>query len=190
MARDGWCTSEQGLGIYLAARGGFSLEAAPGFALSAGVGITIAGIALAATAAWWIAARRPGPAGTQIGVVLGTLAALYLLVFVGVFPGFEGEKSPRPISEAAARLTPPGEPIAVFAHREMAGAIAYYGRRPVATLHSEESVRHYLAGGGRAIIVKARKLEWLREIAGEPLLVRARARSGRREVLVVGPGEV
>ncbi|MBW2272765.1 MAG: glycosyltransferase family 39 protein [Deltaproteobacteria bacterium] len=174
-------------GIFLAANGGLSIAAAPGFTLSAGFGVLVAGIALAAAMAWWAAARHRRPAAARVGVVVGGLVLLYLALFIGVFPGFEGEKSPRPISVAAAELTPPGEPIAVFDHREMAGAIAYYGRRPVATLRSQASVRAFLAGGGRAIIVKARKLERLESIAGGPLVVRARARSGRRELLVVGP---
>ena len=148
------------------------------------------GIALAASAAWLAAARTSRAAPAQLAVVVGGLAALYLAVFALAFPAFDAEKSPRPISQAAALITPHDQPIAVFDHRAMAGAIAYYGRREVATLRSAESVREFLAGGGRAIIVRARKLERLQALVDAPLVVRATTRSGRRELLVVGPAAV
>ena len=138
----------------------------------------------------WIAALRiPRPAPVQLLALAGGLAGLYLAVFALAFPGFDAEKSARPAAQAPAHLTPDGRPMPVFDHKGMRGALAYYGRRRVTNLRSPESVADFLAGGGRAIVVKARKLEWLESIAPGPLVVHDRSRSGRRELLVVGPSK-
>ena len=57
--------------------------------------------------------------------------------------------------------------------------------RETVALRSPDSVRGFLAEGGRAIVVKARKLDAVE--SATPVDVVSRSRSGRRELLVVVP---
>ena len=65
----------------------------------------------------------------------------------------------------------------------MVGGLVYYGGRRVVPLRSPESIRAFLAAGGRTLVVKERKLE--RVTALTPVRVVGRARAGRRSVVVV-----
>jgi hypothetical protein len=68
----------------------------------------------------------------------------------------------------------------------MAGGLVYYGGRPVRELDTPDSVRAFVAQGGRALVIKRRKLrERVESVV--PVEVVASARTGRREVVVVRP---
>jgi hypothetical protein len=65
----------------------------------------------------------------------------------------------------------------------MVGGLAYYGDRRVAELRTPEDVERFFAAGGGALVLKKKKLERL----DMPLAIVHRARSGRRELVVVTP---
>ena len=173
------------LGGALAAQGGLVVERFPGFGLSGELGLALSGIGLAAIGGWLVLTRRRAPPAARVAVVIASCAAIELAVFALAYPGYDAEKSPRPIAEAATRIAAPGEPVGIFDHRALRGGILYYGRRQVVDLATPESVRRFFEAGGRAVILNAYKLPWLEEVG--PLEVRARVRSKLREVLVVTP---
>jgi hypothetical protein len=111
--------------------------------------------------------------------------ALLLVVFTVVYPALDPGKSPRPIAEAAAALTPEGESIGLVGDVQMAGGLVYYGHRHVEPLDEAASIERFLAAGGRAIVVEEKKRE--RVDAVTPVDVWFRARDGSRAVLVVTP---
>lgn len=170
-----------GAALWLGAADGF--QASAGFAPPrsfAGLLIAIAGLALAA---WILLARRVASARRAMACIAGTVFAVDLALFSLLLPHYDGEKSPRPIAEAAVALAAPGEPVAVFRHSALLGGIAYYGGHPTLALEGAEDVRDFLADGGRVMIAREQQLESLRELA--PVVVRASLRSGRRAMVVV-----
>jgi hypothetical protein len=63
----------------------------------------------------------------------------------------------------------------------MVGGIAYYGGRRVAELRTPEDVGHFFDAGGRALVLKAKKLGRL----GDSVEVVHRVRAGDRALVVV-----
>ncbi|HEY8156998.1 MAG TPA: glycosyltransferase family 39 protein [Myxococcota bacterium] len=120
----------------------------------------------------------------RAGVVVAGVALAELLVFGGLFPALDVEKSPRSIARAAAELAGPGESVGVT-RGTLVGALAYYGRRRVTELETPEAILRFLASGGRVIVTEARNLDRLEAVA--PVEVRFRVRQGRRALVVVTP---
>jgi 4-amino-4-deoxy-L-arabinose transferase-like glycosyltransferase len=115
-------------------------------------------------------------------VVVAAFGLAELLVFGLLFPAMNPEKSPRPIAQAAARLTPPGQRFGVTRGTQV-GGLAYYGGRPVAQLDSPEAIHRFLDEGGRVIVTEERNLNRLEALT--PVHVLFRARHGRRTQVVV-----
>jgi hypothetical protein len=111
--------------------------------------------------------------------------AVELSVFLLLYPALEPITSPRPIALSAASITEPGDPIGLVGDRAMIGGLAYYANRRIAPLSTPESVRRFVEAGGKAIVVKARKVKRVEEVT--PFEIASRFRTGRREVLVVAP---
>ncbi len=120
----------------------------------------------------------------RAGVVVASVALAELLIFTGLFPALDVEKSPRQVAMQAAALTGQGESVGVT-RGTLVGALAYYGRRRVTELETPQAVADFLGSGGRVIVTEARNLDRLEAVA--PVEVRFRARKGRRELLVVTP---
>jgi 4-amino-4-deoxy-L-arabinose transferase-like glycosyltransferase len=157
-------------------------------------GAAVAGVALAGAAAWgWLG--RAGPTSTnvapqgatlrRIGVAVASVFALLALTFHLLFPALDEEKSVRPVALAAAALVPPGEPIGLLGSSPLAGGLVYYGGRSVEELDSPLEARSFVARGGRAIVLEAKKLDVLNAFV--PVEVRARTRTEDRALLVVSP---
>jgi 4-amino-4-deoxy-L-arabinose transferase-like glycosyltransferase len=132
--------------------------------------------------------RMRAPLAARLAAPVAGVLLLELVGFVLLLPAIDGDKSPRALAEAAAALTPPGTPIGLVEDRSLVGGIAYYGGRPVAELREPESVRRFLADGGRAIVVKERKLGRVEVVT--PVQIHFRTRRGRRAMLVVTPQRV
>jgi hypothetical protein len=75
--------------------------------------------------------------------------------------------------------------VGLLGDRALAGGLVYYGGRPVTLLSTPESVERFVAEGGAAIVVQARKLPRVEAVV--PVRVEARFREGRRALLVVSP---
>jgi len=157
-------------------------------------GAAVATVAAAGAAAWgWLGRGPPTPAdvGSQretlgrIGVAVAATFALLASAFYLLYPSLDDEKSPRPVALAAAALVPPGEPIGLLGSSPLVGGLVYYGGRAVLELDSPQEARTFLARGGRAIVLEAKKLERLSAVV--PVEVRTRARSEDRTLLVVTP---
>jgi 4-amino-4-deoxy-L-arabinose transferase-like glycosyltransferase len=146
-------------------------------------GAGLIGIACAALAAWLLGVRNRVSPLAFTGLLAGTLAAVELAVFLLLYPALEPVTSFRPTALAAAEHTPPDGRIGLLGSRSMVGGLAYYGGRKVAELRTPEDVERFFAQGGRAVVLKAKKLERLET----PVEVVHRARAGRRELLVVIP---
>jgi 4-amino-4-deoxy-L-arabinose transferase-like glycosyltransferase len=146
-------------------------------------GCGLLGIASAALAAWLLLARNRASVLIFPGLVAGTLAGAELAVFLLLLPALEPATTLRPTAVAAAEQTPPGGRIGLLGSRSMAGGLVYYGERRVTELRSPEEVARFFAEGGRAVVLKAKKLQRL----GTPVEIVHRARSGKRELLVVTP---
>jgi hypothetical protein len=108
-----------------------------------------------------------------------------LAAFLLLYPTLDPGKSPRPVALAAAGLTEPARPVGLLGDRALAGGLVYYGGRPVTLLSTPESVERFVAEGGAAIVVQARKLPRVEAVV--PVRVEARFREGRRALLVVSP---
>jgi len=146
-------------------------------------GCGLVGIASAALAAWILGVRNRISVLAFPGLVAGTLAAVELAVFLLLLPALEPTTTLRPTALAAAEHTPPGGRIGLLGDRSMTGGLVYYGERRVAPLRTPQDVERFFAEGGRALVLKRKKLERLTV----PVEVVHRARSGRRELLVVTP---
>jgi 4-amino-4-deoxy-L-arabinose transferase-like glycosyltransferase len=177
------------VGAALAAAGGFVAlrdplqnEAASLVAGCAVIAIVAAAV-LAQLALWRARARLR----LRLAIPVIAVWALLLVIFSVAYPAFDPEKSPRAIAEAAAALTPEGEPIGLVGSVQMAGGLVYYGDRRIASLRDSDDIERFLADGGRAIVVEEKKRDRVDAVA--PVEVRFRARSGRRAVLVVAPQE-
>jgi 4-amino-4-deoxy-L-arabinose transferase-like glycosyltransferase len=146
-------------------------------------GCGLVGVALAGLAAGLLWLRNRVPAFVFPGLAAGTVAAVYLMLFLLLLPALEPTQTLRPTAEAAGQHTPPGQRIGVLGSRAMVGGLNYYGRRRVAVLRTPEDVERFFAEGGGALVLKRKKLERL----DMPLEIVHRARSGKRELLVVTP---
>ena len=65
------------------------------------------------------------------------------------------------------------------------GGLVYYSGHPVLELDTPLEARAFLARGGRAVVLEAKKLDRL--VAVVPVEVKGRARSEDRTLLVVAP---
>jgi 4-amino-4-deoxy-L-arabinose transferase-like glycosyltransferase len=119
----------------------------------------------------------------RLASLVAAFVALELSAFLGLYPSLDSEKSPRPLSEVAASLTPAQETIAVYRENALSGGIAYYSGRRVVNLETLSSVREHVQNGGRVVITGVREQEPLSAIA--PFEVRGRSRSGHRELLLL-----
>jgi 4-amino-4-deoxy-L-arabinose transferase-like glycosyltransferase len=146
-------------------------------------GCGLVGVALAGLAAGLLWLRNRVPAFVFPGLAAGTVAAVYLTLFLLLLPALEPTQTLRPTAEAAGRHTPPGQRIGVLGSRAMVGGLNYYGRRRVTVLRTPEDVERFFAEGGGALVLKRKKLDRLEM----PLEIVHRARSGKRELLVVTP---
>jgi len=170
-------------GAARALRGGLELDLAPGFRLSAPAAAGMASVCAAGVAAGAVLARRGVQGG--LAAVPATLAILQLLVFTTVLPGFDPEKSPRPLARAAVRAAGPEGPIGVFDHEAATGGIAYYADRPVAAVPDPAAAERFLARPGAVLLVRRDRWPRLaRALPGAIERVAAR-RSGRRRTWVV-----
>ncbi len=150
-------------------------------------GSALVGVTSLATVAWVVLRRHRAAPLLRVAVIVCTVGAIELAAFLLLFPAADPLRSPRPLATAAAKVTPEDRPIGLFADRAMAGGLAYYADRRVAQLYSADDVRDFLAAGGEAIVVKTRKLGPITEVTEVDVLTRAR--TGRREVLVVRPAD-
>jgi 4-amino-4-deoxy-L-arabinose transferase-like glycosyltransferase len=146
-------------------------------------GCGLIGVAFAALAAWLLGVRNRVSVLAFPGLVAGTLAAVELAVFLLLYPALEPTTTLRPTALAAAERTLPDGRIGLLGSRSMVGGLAYYGDRRVAELRTPEDVERFFAAGGGALVLKKKKLERL----DMPLAIVHRARSGRRELVVVTP---
>jgi 4-amino-4-deoxy-L-arabinose transferase-like glycosyltransferase len=140
-------------------------------------------VAVAGFAAWVVTRRHGSAALRRAAIPVVSVGLVELAAFQLLYPALDASRSPEPIAALAARATPEGEPVGLVSDPAMVGGLVYYGGRRVVTLRSPESIRGFLAGGGRTIVVKERKLE--RVTALTPVRVVGRARAGRRAVVVV-----
>jgi 4-amino-4-deoxy-L-arabinose transferase-like glycosyltransferase len=97
----------------------------------------------------------------RFGWVTLTIAAIELALFTIALPRLNEEKSPRPIAEAATRISRSREGIGVLGLRPLEGGIAYYGDRPVVSLRDESALRAFLDNGGQFVILRDRQLKSL-----------------------------
>jgi 4-amino-4-deoxy-L-arabinose transferase-like glycosyltransferase len=142
------------------------------------LGVVVAGLAAGLL---WVQSRVPAYGFPALAA--GTVAAVELTVFLLLLPALEPTQTLRPTAEAAGRLTPEGERIGVLGSRAMVGALNYYGARRVEVLRTPDDVERFFAVGGRALVLKRKKLERL----ATPVEIVHSTRSGRRELLVVTP---
>ena len=147
----------------------------------AACGLSVIAIVAAAVVAW----RRTQGRGSRVAIPLAAVYAIELSIFLLALPALDATKSPRSIAMAAAALAGPDGEIGLLGQRAMAGGLVYYGALPVAELSTPEDVGNFLAEGGRAVVVRAKHLDWVR--AEVPVEVRGRFREGGRALLVVSP---
>jgi len=136
----------------------------------------------------WAFRRAGTSAGAlgQLAVLVAAVLAIELSVFTLLLPALDPQKSPRPIAVEAARWVGPGERIGLLGERPFTGGLVYYSGHPVARLDDPAALsRFFEEEDGGAAVMTAAALGGAR--AATPVEVRARFRSGRREMLVVTP---
>ncbi len=117
-------------------------------------------------------------------VTVGLVWVLECVVAFRVLPALDALKSPRPIAEAAARLAPPGAPVAT-ARASLVGALRYYADRRVRSVETGRDLARFFAEGGRVLVIPARDLGLATRLL--PVEVHATLRDGPRRLLVVTP---
>jgi hypothetical protein len=162
----------------VAALGGRPLPREPEVAIPGMFGATLAVIAAAAALAW----RSRSAPRERLAVLVATLAAAYLAVFALAFPAFEPSKSPRPIAVALAAATREDEPIGLYRHEAMLGALAFYSQRRVVHMRTEAELREFVAQGGRVVATRVSHRNALERVADFEVI--SAFRSGRRQYLV------
>ena len=148
-------------------------------------GSALIGVAAGGLVAWLVGLRNRAPLLGYAAISVATVFGIELAVFTLLYPALDPIRSARPIAEAAARVTEVGEPIGLVGDRSMVGGLAYYSKRRIEALKSEDDVRGFLDRGGRTFVIKRRKLE--RVETHTPVEIKGSARTGWREVLVVVP---
>jgi 4-amino-4-deoxy-L-arabinose transferase-like glycosyltransferase len=142
-------------------------------------------------AAAWSIERELGAHAGQRAAALAAIATLLVAVgaayHAGVAPALNGRNSQREVAELARTGTPIGETIGVYRNDTLAGAVAYYARRPVRELNDLPEVAAFLAGGGRTLIVEDDHLSVIAARAPFVELGRGRARQRRFHVLRPAP---
>ncbi|NNL65397.1 MAG: hypothetical protein HKP30_04065, partial [Myxococcales bacterium] len=133
----------------------------------------------------WVACVRTGRTAALPAVLVAGVWTILAATFGSLYPALDAERSMKPVAEAALRWTPAGAPVALLGSRAMVGGLAYYADRPVHWLDEMDEVPGYFAAGGRALVMKERKLEGVRQLA--PVVVRERLREGDRALVVVAP---
>lgn len=139
---------------------------------------------LAGALVWRYAAPAAGALG-QLAAIIFTVACVELACVALLFPAIDVQKSLRPVADAVAAVLPPGEPIGLVEQRPAVGGLVYYSGRRVVEIGPAENLRGYFDRGGAAAVVRA---DAFVRVRGEDYAeIRARVRSGKREVLVVTP---
>jgi 4-amino-4-deoxy-L-arabinose transferase-like glycosyltransferase len=153
--------------------------------LLASFGFAVIAALAGGCAAWIVLARNRAPVIYLPGVAIVVALAIELSVFLLLYPALDPVRSPRPFATSAASIAEPGEPVGLVGNRAMIGGLAYYSGRRVTPLSTPEAIRRFVDGGGKAIVVKTRKVDRVEEFT--PVEIVSRSRTGRREVLVVTP---
>ena len=105
----------------------------------------------------------------RCAALIATIAVVELGIALLVLPGFDPEKSPRPIAQGIARATAPGERVAAYGLEPIEGALFYYGGVRVESIDGEsgfEGIEDFLAGGGKWVLLRARHFESQQERLG------------------------
>jgi 4-amino-4-deoxy-L-arabinose transferase-like glycosyltransferase len=142
-------------------------------------------VVVVSTGLWFGCSRADAPRTAYVTILVASVFAIELAAFQLLLPGLDRSKSPRPAAVAAAELTTPGHPIGLVGDRALVGGLRYYGGRPVLQLDSPDRMRAFVEAGGRAIVVKERKLRHLEGVVS--VREHARFREGSRTLLVVTP---
>lgn len=147
-------------------------------------GLTLFGAIVAAAVAWLALARARASALRFVFVPIGLAYAALFAAFALLFPAIDPLRSVRPIAEAAAARTPPGQAIGLYDEHNLVGGLAYYASRehPIRELATPADVEAFFRAGGRVVVARERKL------AGAALgEIVERFRSGERQVVLIAP---
>jgi 4-amino-4-deoxy-L-arabinose transferase-like glycosyltransferase len=156
-------------------------------AVSWGTALAVAVVVAGATVATWRLRRRGAPPAAGLVVPVAAIYALELVAFAWTLPALDGEKSPRPVAEAAAALVPAGGAIGLLDDRALVGGLVYYGHRRVAYLDSAAHAARFLADGGAALVAAADAWPRIEQASPVPLEIRFRVREGSRALVVAAP---
>jgi len=149
------------------------------------LGVVLVAITAASAIAWWRLGRVRAPALRRVGVMVAAIFAVELWMFQLVYPSIDGEQSAQGIARAAAARVPPGGSVGALSRAPLAAALRYYGGKPVEEIESADSMRSFLARGGRVIVAEAGKLDNVRSVA--PMRITERVWSGDRTLFVLTP---
>jgi hypothetical protein len=89
------------------------------------------------------------------------------------------------VSEEGRPRVPPGGSVGAVTSAPLVAALRYYGGKPVELIESADSMRSFLARGGRVIVWEAGKLDNVRSVA--PMRITERVWSGDRALFVLTP---
>lgn len=148
-------------------------------------GCALVGISSGGVVAWSVTLRNRAPLLAHAAISVVAVFAVELAVFALLYPALDPIRSTRPISEAAAAVTPEGESIGLIGDRSMVGGLVYYTGHHIEALKTPEEVQGFLAEGGRTFVLKRRKLERL--LAHTEVEIVGSSRTGRRELVVALP---
>src|SRR5216117_3980724 len=149
------------------------------------LGVVLVAITAASAIAWWRLGRVRAPALRRVGVMVAAIFAVELWMFQLVYPSIDGEQSAQGIARAAAARVPPGGSVGALSSAPLVAALRYCGGKPVELIESADSMRSFLARGGRVIVAEAGKLDNVRSVA--PMRITERVWSGDRTLFVLTP---
>jgi len=185
----GWATLSTptlalaGLGCAIVVGGDLWSETFPGFAPSPRLGAACVAIAAAGLVAHLALGQRGASWGQHFVVPIAVLCCFEALVFTVAYPGFDAEKSPAPIARAAAALSEPGRPIAVFDQPALAAGVAYYSGRRVVPISRDTTLDDFRAEGGRVLIAREQTVRSTPALDAFEIV--GSSRSGSRKLLLM-----
>ena len=139
-------------------------------ALSQGLGYVLVAMITAAALVWIWLGRRGAAPESRIALLAACVFLVQILSHAVVLPALDDENSPRPIAEAVAALTRPGEEVAIYRGGDIANSVTYYGDRPVDAIFPTAKLAAFFARGGRIVVFEEDRLADVEAIA--PVVMR------------------
>jgi len=113
-------------------------------------------LATAAALVAYLGGSQPKPAAKRLALAIAGIAALELVLLVGVAPRLNASKSPRPIAASLAGHNNAVRGIGLYDLSPLEGGLLYYGAGPIERLDGLKALESFQREGGEVVLMRAR----------------------------------